>query len=207
MKPSVIKVCGMREEQNIKAVEQIDNVNWMGFILWPGSKRYVASKPGYLPARCKKVGVMVNATLDEVKRNIKEFQLDIVQLHGHESPDFCQQMKEKLTDIKLIKAFSITPGFDFSSLEPYDKSVDYFLFDTPCSTMGGSGKCFDWGILSQYHAATPFLLSGGIGPHSVTSVLDFQHPMCVGIDLNSMFETRPALKDSIALQQFIENIK
>ena len=85
--------------------------------------------------------------------------------------------------------------------------VDYFLFETKCDTYGGSGKQFDWSILQNYHGTTPFLLTGGIKPSDAEKVKAFHHPQFIGIDLNSGFETAPALKDPALLHDFLEIVK
>ena len=84
---------------------------------------------------------------------------------------------------------------------------DYFLFDTACSGYGGSGKTFNWNILQAYRGKTPFLLSGGLRPGSLSSLLQFKHEQWAGIDLNSGFETAPGLKDAAAVHTFINQLK
>jgi len=198
----IIKVCGMREAQNIREVESL-GIDWIGMIFWPKSKRYVINKPSYLPKEVKKVGVFVNADLQYIRQHIEDFQLDIIQLHGQESPEFVQALKP----FSIIKAFNIADAEDFQLTEKYEGIADYFLFDTKGDKVGGNGKKFNWSVLSQYHGETPFILSGGIGPDDAQNIKAFQHPKCLGIDLNSRFEKEPGLKDITKLKEFIKQLK
>lgn len=200
----IIKVCGMREPDNIRAVEQA-GADWMGFIFFPRSARYVALCPDYLPEQCKRIGVFVNESTDRILLKAKEFSLHYIQLHGKETPEQCQKLKAE--GLGVIKVFSIAGEKDLQPSICYNKSCDYFLFDTACPGYGGSGNMFDWDMLQAYQGETPFLLSGGIRPDSISSLLQFKHPKWAGIDLNSGFETAPTQKDAILLQTFIEQIK
>lgn len=197
----IIKVCGMREPDNIRAVEAV-HPDWMGFIFWPGSQRCVATLPAYLPQPpVKRVGVFVQPSLEEVVQRVGEWNLDLVQLHGGESAEFCRELKAS-TCKPLIKAFSIATSADLLPTADFADVADYFLFDTRTPLVGGSGRQFDWSILDAYDGSTHFLLSGGIGPDDASRLAAFHHPRCIGFDLNSRFETAPALKDVEALKLF-----
>lgn len=197
----IIKTCGMRDADNIRAVSEL-RIDWMGFIFWPPSSRYVSEKPSFLPTRQKRVGVFVDARIEEVKSKADEYALDLIQLHGSESPAFCERLKANSRQ-QLIKAFNIATQEDLEQTIPYEGLVDYFLFDTKAKMVGGNGTQFDWSVLSAYQGNTPFLLSGGIGPDDAEKVRNFHHPQLAGIDLNSRFELSPALKDIEKLKQFI----
>lgn len=198
----LVKVCGMREAENIREVEAL-GIDLMGFIFWPKSGRYVSERPAYLPTNCKRVGVFVDEDIETVKRIAEDYALDYIQLHGHESPEYCAQLK----GLKLIKAFNIATTEDFKQTEPYTGIVDYFLFDTKGKSVGGNGEKFDWSVLSAYDDNTPFLLSGGIGPDDAEVLTSHSSPLtskkCVGIDLNSRFEIAPGLKDINKLKDFL----
>lgn len=198
----ITKVCGMRDAQNIRDVEAL-GIDWIGMIFWPKSKRYVAEVPSYLPEHLKKVGVFVDSTLDDILQHISDYQLDIIQLHGQESPDFAKALKPHT----IIKAFNIEKADDLLQTEKYKGIADYFLFDTKGKTVGGNGQKFDWSVLTAYRGKTPFLLSGGIGPEDVESVKLFHHPRCIGIDLNSRFESEPGFKDINQLKTFINKLR
>ena len=194
----MIKVCGMRDAENIREVEAL-GIDLMGFIFWPKSSRYVSERPAYLPTHCKCVGVFVDEDIETVKRIAEDYDLDFIQLHGHESPEYCAQLK----GLKLIKAISVSGQDDIATYKTYEGLVDYFLFDTKCPSVGGSGQQFDWSVLSAYDGNTPFLLSGGIGPDDTERVKASHHSKCVGIDLNSRFEIAPGLKDINKLKDFL----
>ena len=212
----IIKVCGMREPNNIREVESAvansklytlhSALFLMGFIFWPKSSRYVSERPAYLPTQCKRVGVFVDEDIEMVKRIANDYALDYIQLHGHESPDYCAE----LAGYKLIKAFNIATAADFALTEAYEGVADIFLFDTKGNSVGGNGEKFDWSVLSEYRGETPFLLSGGIGPDDAKFLTSHLSPLtsekCVGIDLNSRFELAPGLKDINKLKQFLEQL-
>ena len=198
----IVKVCGMRDAANIRQLEAL-GIDWMGMIFWPKSKRYVSTPPVYLPQHVRKVGVFVDASLDAIRQHVEDYQLDIVQLHGQESPETLKTLKP----LTLIKAFNIATPEDLQKTGPYEGLADYFLFDTKGESVGGNGEKFDWSVLDNYQGKTPFLLSGGIGSEDAEVVKTFHHPKCIGIDLNSRFETEPGLKDITKLKQFLEAIR
>lgn len=200
----MIKVCGMREAENIRAVEDL-GIDMMGFILYHKSARYVAEPPKYMPTKCKKVGVFVGADSKEILRQVERFGLDYVQLHSEETPELCRELKGR--NIGVIKAISVAVAEDIKAADRYDGCCDYFVFDTKCEGYGGSGEVFDWGVLAAYDGATPFLLSGGLGDDCVDGLRHFDHPQMAGYDLNSRFESRPALKDIDRIKRFLNEIK
>ena len=203
----MIKVCGMREAENIREVEAL-GIDLMGFIFWPKSSRYVSERPAYLPTQCKRVGVFVDATIDDIRQHVDDYALDFVQLHGHESPDYIRQLGSVCGDsIATIKAFNIATAADFEQAKPYEGIVDYFLFDAKGKSVGGNGLKFDWSVLASYAGETSFLLSGGIGPDDAERVKAIHHAKYIGIDLNSKFEDEPALKDIKKLKSFLEKVK
>lgn len=200
----IIKVCGMREPENIRAIEQA-GADWMGFIFFPQSARYVSHRPEYLPEQCHRIGVFVNESSENILLKAQEFGLHHIQLHGRETPEQCRKLKA--AGLGVIKVFSIAQESDLQPAGCYEGVCDYFLFDTACSGYGGSGKTFNWNILQAYRGKTPFLLSGGLRPGSLSLLLQFKHEQWAGIDLNSGFETAPALKDAAAVHTFINQLK
>jgi phosphoribosylanthranilate isomerase len=225
-----IKVCGMREPENIHAVEQL-GVDMIGFIFWPDSPRYVQqirSRAGIIPdytslqderksgqaeaKRAQRVGVFVDDMPQSIVTRVFNYHLDFVQLHGNESAVMIDNLRRTLDPdihpgIGIIKALSISSEEDVAKYREFEGLVDLFLFDTRCSCKGGSGEQFNWDVLNAYDGKTPFLLSGGIGPEDVERVRNFTHPQFAGIDLNSRFETEPGLKDVESLKTFIEAIR
>lgn len=211
----VIKVCGMREAENIRAVEEL-GVQWIGFIFWPKSSRYVSAPPSYLPQQAKRIGVFVDAPIDEVLQHVADYGLYAVQLHGKESAEYVREctMRQQVlrtgrknAQCTFIKAFNIATPADLKQTEPYEGLVDYFLFDTKGPSVGGNGTQFDWTVLNAYHGTTPFLLSGGIGPDDASRIRAFHHPRLAGIDLNSRFELAPGQKDVTALARFLKELQ
>ena len=201
MRP-IIKVCGMRDAENIREVEAL-GIDLMGFIFWPKSSRYVSERPSYLPTQCKRVGVFVDEDVETIKQITNDYVLDIIQLHGSESPDYIRHLNIQCS---IIKAFNIATTEDLEATKPYEGIVDYFLFDAKAQLPGGNGQQFDWSVLTDYVGETPFLLSGGIGPNDAKRVKAFHHAKCIGIDLNSKFEDAAALKNIQKLKTFIEQL-
>lgn len=204
----IVKVCGMRDAENIRQIDEIVGVDWMGFIFYPRSPRNVSSVPNFLPQHCKRVGVFVNSSIEEIAKRTDKFGLDIVQLHGNENPEYIFNLRNAIGEnFKIIKMIQIETEDDIRHTEQYEGLADYFLFETRCKGYGGSGKQFDWDILLQYNGNVPFLITGGIGAEDADKVKAFSHPKFIGIDLNSRFELSPAIKDSTLIDKFIKQIK
>jgi phosphoribosylanthranilate isomerase len=201
----IIKVCGMRDPENIRAINRL-GIDMMGFIFYSQSSRYVSdiAVTECVSAGTAKVGVFVDASCEDMMETARRCALDYLQLHGDESPDMCHTLQKR--GMKIIKAFGISNADDVVKAEEYEGRVDYFLFDTRCNGYGGSGKRFDWTALKSYTGKTPFLLSGGITPAAVEDVIAFSHPQFAGIDLNSGFETSPGLKDPDMLDAFLKRM-
>ena len=203
-----IKVCGMREPENIREVAAL-KPDYLGFIFYERSPRYAGNlDPDIwheLPASIRKVGVFVNDKPETVLTTVRRYGLDIVQLHGDESPEICRRIRETCL---VVKAVGIAAQEDLQrAVENYDGVCDWFLFDTRTPLYGGSGKPFDWEILNAYPGITPFFLSGGIGPEDAERIARLNLPALYAIDLNSRFETAPGVKDAASLKTFIDNIK
>ncbi len=197
----------MTNGDNILAVENL-GIEMMGFIFYDKSPRYVHIMPSYLPTLCNRVGVFVNSEISHILKTVSIYNLDYVQLHGDESVDYCKELRKKLPiRIKIIKCISITAITYINKTIQYESLVDIFLFENKCESYGGSGKKFEWDYLSSYHGSKPFLLSGGIGPEDIKSVMEIHHPALLGIDLNSRFELSPGIKDIDLLTTFIRTIR
>lgn len=198
-----VKVCGMRDPVNVKELEKT-GPDYLGFIFYEGTKRCVDSKNPIRSDRLKSVGVFVNSDVHFIEEMIDAWELQLVQLHGDESPEFCAAIRE--LDVEVIKAFAVDQDFDFSKTDPYLHVTDYFLFDTKGEKYGGTGIVFDWDILKQYRGARPFFLSGGIHPGMVNAVKEFDHSMLHAIDINSGFEDRPGMKNIKKVEKFLHEI-
>lgn len=196
--------------------------DYLGFIFWEPSKRYFDNELPQIDAGIIKIGVFVNAPISAVVEKVCKFSLDAVQLHGNESPAYCNELSEVLAEkepgrvaiqkdsYKIIKVFSIKDTFNFNELGPYESVCDYFLFDTRGELPGGNGYAFDWKLLENYPSSKPYFLSGGIGLEEVASIKKFMltpaSRFCHAIDVNSRFETEPGRKDIEKLKKFKSEI-
>lgn len=196
-----IKVCGMKYNPDEVELLQPD---YMGFIFWEKSPRYIEGLIPPISMKIKRVGVFVDSTIEEILQKVSKYGLTMVQLHGQESPELCKKLKN--AGVVVIKVFSIDDTFDFSVLEPFEEACDYYLFDTKGKLPGGNGYVFDWEVLEDYPSTKPFFLSGGIGLENMDDVLTFlyrpESKYCHALDLNSKFETRAGHKDLEMLNEF-----
>nr|WP_262707985.1 phosphoribosylanthranilate isomerase [Gelidibacter gilvus] len=224
----------MKYIQNITDIATLQP-DYLGFIFYEKSSRYFNGTIPELPSGVKKVGVFVNATVEEIIDKVEKHSLDLVQLHGDESPEFCKELNGLLTKIDrdknadkdknleipayagILKVFSIKDHFNFDELEPYESVCDYFLFDTKGKLPGGNGYTFNWEVLKDYPSNKPYFLSGGIGLEEVNNVAEFlrspdrqagrqESQFCHAIDVNSKFEIKPGLKDLEKLTKFKQMI-
>ena len=186
-----IKICGMKYSENILEVSQL-LPDYLGFIFYEKSSRFFDGEIPEISKSIKKVGVFVNATLEEIKSKIKKYDLDLIQLHGNETPEFCSYLMQG--SIEIIKVFSVDDDFDFQILEAYENVCDYFLFDTKGKLHGGNGFTFNWQILEKYKSKKPLFLSGGIGIEEIAKIKILNLPI-FAIDVNSKFELEPGLKN------------
>ena len=198
-----LKVCGMKYPQNIFEVSHL-LPDYLGFIFFEKSSRYFDGEIPEIPSSIKKVGVFVNASLDDIQSKIAKYNLNLIQLHGDESPEFCEHLKNE--NLKIIKVFSVDDHFDFSILLGYENVCDYFLFDTKGKLHGGNGYAFNWQILENYKSTKPIFLSGGIGIEEIEKIKSIDLPI-FAIDINSKFETEPGLKNITLLKSFQQNLK
>jgi phosphoribosylanthranilate isomerase len=203
-----VKVCGMTNSVNIKLVAEA-KPDFMGFIFYPGSQRYIGKDPDTtlfrnIPENIRKAGVFYNESNDTILDLSFRKGLDLIQLHGDESPLSCMQLRS--SGLTIVKAFSIGDDFNFETLGKFMPVCDYFLFDTKTSTPGGSGKKFNWTKLAEYSLDKPFFLSGGISPDDANLVKSLENSGLFAADINSRFETSPGIKDPVLIKKFIEKI-
>lgn len=200
-----LKICGMKFSENIQATASLAP-DYLGFIFWEKSPRFFDGNIPQLPGNIKKTGVFVDAPIEFVREKIRKYELQAVQLHGKETPDYCRQLST--SKVEIIKVFSIDTAFDFQKLEPYEEVCDFYLFDTKGKLPGGNGTVFDWKVLKKYSSSKPFFLSGGIGLdeiEKVKKILEADLPV-YAIDVNSKFETKPGLKNIEKLKVFKKEI-
>ena len=210
MSPTLhIKVCGMRESGSLAAVAALQP-DFLGFIFYPKSSRYVGEEVSgnsleNLPPTIKRVGVFVNETTENIRQRVQEFKLDVIQLHGDETPAQCQALRA--SDVTVIKAFALGGKFDFDTLLPYVPHCDYFLFDTKGEQPGGNGLVFDWQLLRNYSLPIPYFLAGGLDLAHAETLRNLRLPGLFAVDLNSRFEVSPGQKDPIRLQQMFQQLR
>lgn len=203
-----VKVCGMREPENLEQVAAL-LPDFLGFIFYKESKRFVEERLtpellGSLPASIKKVGVFVNEQTATIRETAEKYGLDLVQLHGHESPRQCQELQD--AGFEVIKVFSVDDSFNYTTMLVYERSCDYFLFDTKGKEYGGNGIPFDWELLQNNLSPKPYFLSGGLNPENI-KLLDKVRPKPFAIDVNSGFEMEPGLKNVEQLKHLMEHVR
>lgn len=198
-----LKVCGMNKNTAEVATLKPD---YLGFIFWKPSKRYSEKALPLIPHSVKKVGVFVDERVLIIAEKVKEYGLLLVQLHGEESPAFCDQLKKQIPHIKIVKVFSMKDDFDFAQLKHFEDVCDFYLFDTKGKLPGGNGYAFNWEVLKNYRSTKPYFLSGGIGLEEIDSIKEFmkrpEAQYCHAIDVNSKFEIGPGLKNIEKVKEF-----
>jgi phosphoribosylanthranilate isomerase len=203
-----IKVCGMLSEDQCKALAAI-GIDYIGFIFYHKSARFAGIEaPAWLaevPNTTQKVGVFVNQDEVIIEQIGSHWCLDLIQLHGDESPEFCTHIK-KLTTKQVIKSFGVDALFTLKNIEPYFNAIDYLLFDTKSPQYGGTGKPFDLSIIAKWQIPLPYFLSGGIGNDFKFTQLSMLSTLPFALDINSRFETKPGEKSIADIQHFL-NLK
>lgn len=207
-----IKVCGMTQLGQVQELDDL-GVEFAGFMFYPKSPRYLGNllRPEDVRKakwKINKVGIFVNATYEEVMRAADAYGLHMVQLHGDETPKFCERISEQL---ETIKAFRVGPDDNIEwKVRNYTGNSDLFLFDTAGVQYGGTGRKFDWELLTNTQVSKPFLLSGGIGPDDVENIRRFKQGgagnALFAVDVNSKFEAHHGIKDFDKLRPFIEAV-
>jgi phosphoribosylanthranilate isomerase len=197
-----IKVCGMRDTKNILDVAAL-NPDYMGFIFYEKSKRFVGNSfsiPKAFPDNINKAGVFVNESVDNILSIVSKHKLDVVQLHGDESPEICERLHTK---VKVIKVFRVDELFDFNSTKEFNSYADFFLFDTKGENYGGTGQAFNWDILAKYDQRIPFFLSGGLSVENISKVKVLKELNLYALDFNSQIELEPGIKHTSKLNSIL----
>ncbi len=199
----------MRNPQNIQDLITLQP-DFIGFIFFPKSPRYVGldwdvTIAKSMPSSVNKIGVFVNESVEQIVLLASKYQLDGIQLHGSETPEICQAIKDK--NLLVLKAFSVDESFDFEILKSYEVYCDFFLFDTKTPQHGGSGLKFDWNKLKEYSLSKPIFLSGGIMEDDVDEIKCLNIKQLYSVDINSKFEIEPALKDIKMVERFAQKLR
>lgn len=205
-----VKICGITKLEQANAIAQM-GAKALGFICVPTSPRYV-SVPQIsaviqgLSQKVDSIGVFANSTVAEICQTVTATGLTGVQLHGNESPEFCQQLRQCLPDKEIIKALRVRTNECLTNSEIYANSVDLLLLDAYHPTqLGGTGKTLDWVILKRYQPCLPWLLAGGLTPDNIMNALSLLQPN--GIDLSSGIERSPGDKDLDKVAQLFIKLK
>lgn len=206
-----LKVCGLTSKKQLQQLEGL-NIAFAGFIFQKDSPRYAGDKLADedltgMDLDIKKVGVFVDEEYEDIMEMVEKFELDMVQLHGNETPALCKELSEDTEVIKVFKIDDTVESID-KLVAPYDDVCDYYLFDTASKEVaGGTGKKFDWKKLKDSKIEKPFFLSGGISPDDAVLVKSFKHPDFFGVDVNSLFEKEPGVKDMALVLKFVKDLK
>ena len=199
-----IKICGMCNPLNIKEVDAL-RPDYLGIIFYKESPRCMDKNPDAIPeTNATKVGVFVDKDIEYIIKKAREFKLKVIQLHGNETPETCDDLMELGYDV--FKAFKISDETKVTEIYPFVGKCTAFLFDTKSDKPGGSGKKFNWEKLDEMAELFPFFLSGGIGIDDIESIKKLNYENLIGLDLNSRFESEPGMKDTELLQAFISKI-
>ncbi len=206
-----LKVCGITQLEQLKQLNEI-GVNFGGLIFYDQSARCIidklkADEVKALDLSLKKIGVFVNAEEKFIMSQVENFGLDMIQLHGDETPGFCKLISDQIT---VIKAFRITQTNEQNidwMIKPYEEYCDYYLFDTNRKgAYGGTGEKFNWKLLNENKINKSFVLSGGIGLKDVEKLKAFEHPFFYCVDVNSRVEIAPGIKDMEAIKIMSEEL-
>jgi len=207
-----IKVCGNTLPHQVNALDDM-GVTFAGFIFYPKSPRYMAMKIAaekmrQLKGKIIKVGVFVNPTYEELMKTVDDYRLDMVQLHGDETPKFCDQIADY---ISVIKAFRLSDNDSLPHMtQSYTEVCDFFMFDTLGAGYGGTGKKFDWSMLQKSPPLKPYFLSGGIEPGDEEKLSELittaAGEKLFAVDINTKFEIGPGVKDVNSIRKFAENL-
>ncbi|MEO6731160.1 MAG: phosphoribosylanthranilate isomerase [Ferruginibacter sp.] len=204
-----VKVCGITQVEQLDMLPEV-GATFAGLIFYPKSPRYVLRHMTTTQIKkennTNKVGVFVNASIEDVLHMVDECRLHMVQLHGDETAKYC----EKIADyISVVKAFRISDTDNIGwRIREYMDVCDMFMFDTEGAGYGGTGKKFNWDKLKDVSVGKPYFLSGGIEPGDVDKLKDFESrpeaKALFAIDINSKFESMPGIKNMELIKNFIQ---
>ncbi|MEB3312291.1 MAG: phosphoribosylanthranilate isomerase [Snowella sp.] len=205
-----IKICGIREVDQGKAIAQL-GIKTLGLICVPSSPRYVTIEQSQqilqnLPLGIQTIGVFANASLETIRQVGSEVGFTGIQLHGNESPEFCQQIKQLFPEREIIKALRIASVESLAQASHYFSVVDTLLLDAyHPQQLGGTGQILPWEDLGNFCPPCPWLLAGGLTPDNVGKALSYLDPD--GIDLSSGVERSPGNKDLGKVAKLLDTFK
>jgi phosphoribosylanthranilate isomerase len=197
-----VKICGITRVEDAQLAASCGAAA-VGFNFWPDGPRYCSPAKAKeiadsLPPFVARVGVFVNSSADEIEELVQTVGLSAVQLHGHETPQECEQ-----PSVPVIKAMQMTDDISASDFSPYD--VAAFLLDAPSEGYGGSGRSFDWSVVAKLNVRRPVIIAGGMTASNVAQAIETAHPY--GIDVASGVEVSPGIKDPDKLAAFFAAVR
>ena len=204
-----VKICGITNAQDALWAANL-GADYIGLNFYGMSPRKVSVKHAkelvaQMPPFVTAVGVFVDEPLESLAKIVKSVPLKVVQLHGAETPEYCQQVKD--LGVKVTKVFRLMKPYEGSDTAPYEGIVDYYMFDTfSADSAGGTGETFSWEWLSAASALSkPWFLAGGLTPSNILEAVKTAHPPLV--DVCSGVEKSPTRKDYEAMKSFIQSAK
>lgn len=206
--PIGVKICGLSTADQVKAAAQA-GAAFVGFVFFPKSPRHVAHNvaatlaAGVPPGLCK-VALTVNASDDDLAALLDAVPIDLLQLHGQESPARVRDVKARF-GLPVMKAIGIAEASDLAKVQPYNAVADMFLLDAKpprdAELPGGNGLAFDWRILAGKRFAKPWMLAGGLSPLNVAEAV--ARTGAPNVDVSSGVESAPGIKDPIKVRDFV----
>lgn len=206
-----VKICGLSEPKSLHAAIKA-GARFIGLVFYPKSPRNVSFNTAYelarlVPTGVRTVALFVDPDDELLERVLGGIQIDMVQLHGNESPKRVQEIKDKY-HVEIIKAFRIAEESDLCNIEAYESCADWLLFDAKpknASLPGGTGESFDWSILENRTFKKPWMLSGGLDCDNIRDALTHLNPKA--LDVSSGVESRRGIKDNEKIEKFIKEAK
>jgi len=206
-----VKICGLSDPDNLAAAIE-GGARFVGFVFYPPSPRNVSFDTAWnlaraVPTGVRSVGLFVNPEDEQLERIVTGIQLDMIQLHGDESPGRINEIKQRFS-MPIIKAIRVASEEDLYDIEGFEAAADWLLFDAKppnASLPGGTGESFDWNILKGREFKKPWMLSGGLDETNVEQALSILKPNAV--DISSGVESAPGIKDENKIKNFIKAVK
>jgi phosphoribosylanthranilate isomerase len=200
-----VKICGLKTPDAVTAALE-EGADFIGLVFYPPSPRHVEIEvavylANYIPDKTKIVGLFVDPDDHTLQTTLHSVRLDMIQLHGSETPERVSAIREKF-GLPVMKAISVKSSEDLNSISLYESCADWLLFDAKGETLpGGNGVAFDWSILKGRSFSKPWMLAGGLSTDNLAEALSVLSPSA--IDVSSGVESAPGMKDPEKIRRFI----